>query len=73
MRRLIQKFWNKCHFWELVLKRPWGSSTQSNQSDALANHILILSFRMYPVVIGNGRNLQSDAVIGGYNVPKGVR
>lgn len=28
---------------------------------------------MYPVVIGNGRNLQSDAVIGGYNVPKGVR
>lgn len=30
-------------------------------------------FRMYPVVIGNGRNLQSDAVISGYNVPKGVR
>lgn len=28
---------------------------------------------MYPVVIGNGRNLQSDAVISGYNVPKGVR
>lgn len=27
---------------------------------------------MYPVVIGNGRNLQSDAVIGGYHVPKGV-
>lgn len=29
-------------------------------------------FRMYPVVIGNGRNLQSDAVIFGYHVPKGV-
>ncbi|XP_037035585.1 probable cytochrome P450 49a1 [Bradysia coprophila] len=30
------------------------------------------TLRMYPVVIGNGRNLQSDAVIGGYNVPKGT-
>lgn len=29
-------------------------------------------FRLYPVVIGNGRNLQSDAVIAGYQVPKGV-
>lgn len=29
-------------------------------------------FRLYPVVIGNGRNLQSDAVISGYHVPKGV-
>lgn len=28
--------------------------------------------RLYPVVIGNGRNLQSDAVISGYHVPKGV-
>lgn len=27
---------------------------------------------MYPVVIGNGRNLQSDAIINGYHVPKGV-
>lgn len=27
---------------------------------------------MYPVVLGNGRSLQSDAVISGYNVPKGV-
>lgn len=27
---------------------------------------------MYPVVIGNGRNLQSDAVIAGYHVPKGT-
>lgn len=27
---------------------------------------------MYPVVIGNGRNLQTDAVIFGYHVPKGV-
>lgn len=30
------------------------------------------TLRMYPVVLGNGRSLQSDAVIGGYNVPKGV-
>lgn len=27
---------------------------------------------MYPVVIGNGRSLQTDAVIGGYHIPKGV-
>lgn len=27
---------------------------------------------MYPVVIGNGRCLQSDAVVAGYHVPKGV-
>lgn len=27
---------------------------------------------MYPVVIGNGRNLQSDAVINGFHVPKGT-
>lgn len=31
------------------------------------------TLRMYPVVLGNGRSLQSDAVIAGYNVPKGVR
>lgn len=30
------------------------------------------TLRMYPVVLGNGRSLQSDAVISGYNVPKGV-
>jgi cytochrome P450 len=30
------------------------------------------TLRMYPVVLGNGRNLQSDAVICGYRVPKGV-
>jgi cytochrome P450 family 49 subfamily A len=30
------------------------------------------TLRMYPVVLGNGRSLQSDAIIGGYNVPKGV-
>lgn len=30
------------------------------------------TLRMYPVVIGNGRNLQSDAVIAGYHVPKGT-
>lgn len=31
------------------------------------------ALRMYPVVLGNGRSLQSDAVICGYTVPKGVR
>ncbi|XP_055920745.1 probable cytochrome P450 49a1 [Eupeodes corollae] len=30
------------------------------------------TLRMYPVVIANGRSLQSDAVIGGYQVPKGT-
>lgn len=30
------------------------------------------ALRMYPVVLGNGRSLQSDATICGYNVPKGV-
>lgn len=30
------------------------------------------TLRMFPVVLGNGRSLQSDAVIAGYNVPKGV-
>lgn len=30
------------------------------------------TLRMYPVVLGNGRSLQSDAVICGYHVPKGV-
>lgn len=30
------------------------------------------TLRMFPVVLGNGRSLQSDAVISGYNVPKGV-
>lgn len=29
-------------------------------------------FRMYPVIIGNGRSLQSESIIGGYHVPKGV-
>ncbi|KAJ9592119.1 hypothetical protein L9F63_001347 [Diploptera punctata] len=30
------------------------------------------TLRMYPVIIGNGRSLQSDAVVGGYHIPKGV-
>lgn len=29
-------------------------------------------FRMYSTVIGNGRTLQNDMVIGGYQIPKGV-
>lgn len=29
-------------------------------------------FRMYSTVIGNGRTLQQDMVIGGYQIPKGV-
>ncbi|XP_020300797.1 probable cytochrome P450 49a1 [Pseudomyrmex gracilis] len=31
------------------------------------------TLRMYPVVIGNGRCMSSDTVIGGYLVPKGVQ
>lgn len=27
---------------------------------------------MYPVIIGNGRSLQKDTILGGYHVPKGV-
>ncbi|KAJ8967411.1 hypothetical protein NQ314_002918 [Rhamnusium bicolor] len=30
------------------------------------------TLRMYPVIIGNGRSLQSDAILAGYKVPKGV-
>lgn len=30
------------------------------------------TLRMYPVTIANGRNLQSDAIISGYHVPKGT-
>ncbi|KAL1502174.1 hypothetical protein ABEB36_007357 [Hypothenemus hampei] len=30
------------------------------------------TLRMYPVIIGNGRSLQSDAVLAGYHVPKGT-
>lgn len=30
-------------------------------------------FRMYSTVIGNGRTLQHDMIIGGYQVPKGVK
>lgn len=30
------------------------------------------TLRMYPVVIGNGRTLQSDTVACGYQIPKGV-
>uniref|UniRef100_A0A182LWL8 Cytochrome P450 n=1 Tax=Anopheles culicifacies TaxID=139723 RepID=A0A182LWL8_9DIPT len=30
------------------------------------------TLRMYPVVIGNGRSLQTDAIIGGYHIPKGT-
>lgn len=28
---------------------------------------------MYPVVIGNGRCMTKETVIGGYKIPKGVR
>ncbi|CAG9759686.1 unnamed protein product [Ceutorhynchus assimilis] len=30
------------------------------------------TLRMYPVIIGNGRSLQSDTVLAGYHVPKGT-
>ncbi|XP_018570997.1 probable cytochrome P450 49a1 [Anoplophora glabripennis] len=30
------------------------------------------TLRMYPVIIGNGRSLQSDAILAGYKVPKGT-
>ncbi|XP_075168655.1 cytochrome P450 49a1 [Haematobia irritans] len=30
------------------------------------------TLRMYPVVIANGRSLQSDAIINGYHIPKGT-
>lgn len=37
-----------------------------------AQQVLFELFRMYPVVIGNGRCTTSDCVIHGYQVPKGV-
>ncbi|CAH1117306.1 unnamed protein product [Phaedon cochleariae] len=30
------------------------------------------TLRMYPVIIGNGRSLQSDTILAGYKVPKGT-
>lgn len=42
------------------------------QEFALILFCFCSNIRMYPVVIGNGRNLQSDAIINGYHVPKGV-
>lgn len=50
--------------------------TQDNQFNLLIETHFFFSFlpyRLYPVVIGNGRNLQSDAVINGFHVPKGVK
>lgn len=34
--------------------------------------VVLVVCRMYPVVIANGRSLQTDAVIAGYHIPKGV-
>ncbi|KAJ8912890.1 hypothetical protein NQ315_011213 [Exocentrus adspersus] len=31
------------------------------------------TMRMYPVVIGNGRQTTNDCIIGGYHIPKGVQ
>jgi len=36
------------------------------------DNLFLPSYSMRPVVIANGRSLQSDAVINGYHVPKGV-
>jgi hypothetical protein len=38
-----------------------------------AFNAFVSNFRMYPVVIGNGRLLTRDTVIAGYRIPKGVR
>lgn len=35
--------------------------------------VLLTFYRIKPVILGNGRCIQSDAVISGYEVPKGVR
>lgn len=50
--------------------KPSGSSLTSKIQLLIRR---MFCFRMYPVIIGNGRSLQSDAVIGGYRIPKGVR
>lgn len=34
--------------------------------------IYMFFYRIKPVILGNGRCIQSDAVISGYEVPKGV-
>lgn len=36
------------------------------------NKLNYFCFRMYPVVIGNGRCMTKDSVISGYQIPKGV-
>lgn len=35
--------------------------------------LICVCYRIKPVILGNGRCIQSDAVISGYSVPKGVR
>lgn len=35
--------------------------------------ICLISYRVYSTVIGNGRTLQEDTVICGYNIPKGIQ
>ena len=35
--------------------------------------LFVFCFRMFPVIIGNGRSLQADTIIGGFRIPKGVR
>ena len=40
-------------------------------SSSLLN--VVFFFRIKPVILGNGRCIQTDAVISGYEVPKGVR
>lgn len=56
-----------------MYKRDLKVSVDNDTPEERPHYQDDIFFRMYPVVIGNGRNLQSDAVIGGYNVPKGVR
>lgn len=66
--------WKRCHICGRVSKRHSGGFGLVGIVDLGGIESWThYNCRMYPVVIGNGRSLQSDAVIGGYHIPKGVR
>ncbi|KAK2580062.1 hypothetical protein KPH14_012346 [Odynerus spinipes] len=57
-----------------IIPDPNTPLTTSHLDQAVYTKAFIREvYRMYSTVIGNGRTLQNDTVICGYNVPKGVQ